>query len=133
MKVLLLVYLINVILFSSLCFGMQLRKHDQRITEPSAEEVILAASAIDTNTTTEHHTNTTIGCGMGTMICLTFASDSTDLPVKCGTLTNVPLCPTSGQQQQNKEECKVFCDSDGYVPCIKQNKSDHLMDLMSQR
>lgn len=127
MKSILLASFVNVMIFTSLCFGMQLRKHDQRITEPSEEEAILAAAAIDTNTTTEHQTNTTVGCGMGTMTCLTFASDSTDLPVKCGTLTNVPLCPTSEHQQQNKEECKVFCDSDGYVTCIKQSRIEHLM------
>ncbi|ORZ17665.1 hypothetical protein BCR42DRAFT_412264 [Absidia repens] len=101
------------ILFLSLivnsCDGMQLRKHDQRITEPTQEESILVAADLNTETATEHSTNTTKGCGQGTMTCLNFASDNTDLPVRCGTLTNVPLCPNNEPQ----EACNTFCDSDG--------------------
>ncbi|KAI8093817.1 uncharacterized protein BX664DRAFT_330646 [Halteromyces radiatus] len=85
------------------CQAMQLRKHDQRIDEPFKEEVVL-------NTKTSHNiTSTTKGCGSGTMTCFAFASDHTDLPVRCGTLTDVPLCPSNDE----KEECNVFCDADG--------------------
>ncbi|KAI8341315.1 hypothetical protein BC941DRAFT_449754 [Chlamydoabsidia padenii] len=100
------------VFMSSLCYGMQLRKHDQQILEPSEGETVLTAAQFDTDATTKHHTNTTKGCGEGTMTCLTFASDNTNLPVKCGTLTNVPLCLTT--DQQGEEECTVFCDSDGH-------------------
>ncbi|KAI8143856.1 hypothetical protein BJV82DRAFT_609659, partial [Fennellomyces sp. T-0311] len=46
-------------------------------------------------------------CGEATLSCMAFAHDQTDIPVRCGMLSNAPLC------RDNDQECAAFCDADG--------------------
>ena len=46
-------------------------------------------------------------CGEATLSCMAFAHDQIDMPVRCGMLSNAPLCLDRNQ------ECAAFCDADG--------------------
>ncbi|CAO3613182.1 unnamed protein product [Cunninghamella echinulata] len=91
---------------------MKLSKHHQSITGPTKEESIIhdnnhPSSSLDTDTTIKQTITQNKGCGLASLTCFAFASDKTDFPVRCGILTEVPLC------FNHQDECNVFCDTDG--------------------
>ncbi|CAO3636024.1 unnamed protein product [Cunninghamella blakesleeana] len=96
----------------SLSSGMKLSKHHQYITGPTNEESVIIQNNQDDSLDTDKNvikqtTTQNKGCGSASLTCLTFASDKSVFPVRCGVLTEVPLC----LNQEN--DCTVFCDTDG--------------------
>lgn len=98
-------------MISSSSSGMKLSKHHQYITGPTKEESIIQDNYYDSLDTDKNIIKQSIthnkGCGSASLTCLTFASDKSEFPVRCGVLTDVPLC----FNQEN--DCNVFCDTDG--------------------
>ncbi|KAI7908075.1 uncharacterized protein BX663DRAFT_492903 [Cokeromyces recurvatus] len=94
-----------------------LHKHLYQVQSPVNESEIL------TSFTSSNNNNSDTICGEASLSCIAFVSYDSSIPVRCGVLTEAPLCIRFDSKTQ-KLKCDTFCDTDGSGRiCMKAFKS----------